>query len=341
MTEQQWLACTDTRLMLETLHGKASERKWRLFACACCRLVWHLLPDLCHRLVEAVEQYADKESKSSDLVSLFKGYYPHPAALSTVPGGKQALAAVAHLGWEWRWGPNAPGLGLWDTSCCVARSAAEALAKSMPWEEARQLEQPLLHDIFGPLAFRPIPVDLEWRRWSDGVVVRLVHGIYEERAFDRLPILADALEEAGCFNRLPILADALEEAGSHTRTADPVAPFAQWPKKEGSGLMTHVVCEPCYDCKDTDCVVVCPTECFWQDEKMLYIDPASCIDCEACIPECPVEAIFWEDERHRVPEHWRHFIELNSERASALRKAGEDHISEKVNPQEGPRCRKL
>src|SRR5215218_9246957 len=56
--------------------------------------------------------------------------------------------------------------------------------------------------------------------------------------------------------------------------------------------MTHVVCQPCYDCKYTDCVAVCPVECFWQDERMLYIDPEVCIDCEACIPECPVVAIW-------------------------------------------------
>src|SRR5580692_2607196 len=65
--------------------------------------------------------------------------------------------------------------------------------------------------------------------------------------------------------------------------------------------MTHTVCEPCYDCKYTDCVAVCPVECFYQDDTMLYIDPADCIDCEACVPECPVEAIFAEAN---VPAQW-------------------------------------
>ena len=55
--------------------------------------------------------------------------------------------------------------------------------------------------------------------------------------------------------------------------------------------MAFIVCEPCRDCKYTDCVVVCPTDCSYQDEAQLYIDPESCIDCEACVPECPVEAI--------------------------------------------------
>ena len=74
--------------------------------------------------------------------------------------------------------------------------------------------------------------------------------------------------------------------------------------------MTHTVCQPCYDCKYTDCVAVCPVECFYQDDKMLYIDPADCIDCEACVPECPVEAIFAEDD---VPDSQKEFTALNAE----------------------------
>ena len=74
--------------------------------------------------------------------------------------------------------------------------------------------------------------------------------------------------------------------------------------------MAHVVAEPCFGCKYTDCVVVCPVECFYEGEQMVYIDPKECIDCEACVPECPVEAIFQEDN---VPEAWKDFIELNKE----------------------------
>ena len=68
--------------------------------------------------------------------------------------------------------------------------------------------------------------------------------------------------------------------------------------------MTHVVAEPCFGCKYTDCVVVCPVECFYEGEQMLYIHPEECIDCEACVPECPVEAIFHEDN---LPEEWKDF----------------------------------
>lgn len=74
--------------------------------------------------------------------------------------------------------------------------------------------------------------------------------------------------------------------------------------------MAFVVTQPCFGCKFTDCVVVCPIECFHEGEKMLYIDPEGCIDCEACVAECPVEAIYHEDN---VPQEWRPFIALNAE----------------------------
>src|SRR5436190_18453936 len=93
----------------------------------------------------------------------------------------------------------------------------------------------------------------------------------------------------------------------------------------GASNMAYVVCEPCHDCKFTDCVVVCPCECFYQDEMMLYIDPDECIDCDACVPECPVEAIFRDAE---VPARWTHFVALNAERVTAL-KLGGGHIIEK------------
>ena len=76
--------------------------------------------------------------------------------------------------------------------------------------------------------------------------------------------------------------------------------------------MAYIVCEPCYDCKFTDCVEVCPVDCFYEDEHMLYIHPDECIDCGACIPECPVEAIFAEAD---VPEQWKEWTPVNAEKA--------------------------
>ena len=76
--------------------------------------------------------------------------------------------------------------------------------------------------------------------------------------------------------------------------------------------MTMVVTEPCFECKYTDCVVVCPVDCFHEGKRMLFIDPLECIDCGACISECPVEAIFHEDD---VPDKWHEYIALNREMA--------------------------
>lgn len=79
--------------------------------------------------------------------------------------------------------------------------------------------------------------------------------------------------------------------------------------------MAYVVCEPCFKCKYTDCVEVCPVDCFHEDELTLYIDPEECIDCGACVPECPVEAIYEESE---VPEKWQNYIAENAEKAPGL-----------------------
>ncbi len=73
--------------------------------------------------------------------------------------------------------------------------------------------------------------------------------------------------------------------------------------------MPFVVAEPCVKCKFTDCVAVCPVECFHEGENMLVIDPVECIDCGACVPECPAEAIFLDED---VPEKWKEYIELNA-----------------------------
>jgi ferredoxin len=100
--------------------------------------------------------------------------------------------------------------------------------------------------------------------------------------------------------------------------------------------MAHVVCEPCCDCKYTDCVVVCPVDCFYEDERQLYIDPLECICCEACVPECPVEAIFQDEQ---VPVAWTQYVQLNADRVAALKDSG--HITERKTPKEGPGCRRL
>ncbi len=89
--------------------------------------------------------------------------------------------------------------------------------------------------------------------------------------------------------------------------------------------MAHVVTDPCVNCKYTDCVVVCPMECFYADERQLYIDPDDCIDCGACVPECPVEAIFHDVN---VPAAFVPFIQLNADRVKELKPHG--RVTEKL-----------
>ena len=76
--------------------------------------------------------------------------------------------------------------------------------------------------------------------------------------------------------------------------------------------MTFVVTEACVNCKHTTCVSVCPTDAFREGENFLVIDPEACIDCDLCPPECPVDAIYAEDE---VPDDQFEFIALNAELA--------------------------
>ncbi len=80
--------------------------------------------------------------------------------------------------------------------------------------------------------------------------------------------------------------------------------------------MTHIIAEPCIGVKDRACVEVCPVDCIHPREEedkgefMLFIDPNECIDCGLCVPECPVDAIFFEDD---LPEKWAQYLEVNAD----------------------------
>ena len=88
--------------------------------------------------------------------------------------------------------------------------------------------------------------------------------------------------------------------------------------------MAYIVVDSCIKCKLTDCVEVCPVDCFYEGPNMLVINPDECIDCALCEPECPVDAIFAEDE---VPEDQISFIELNEELCTEW-----PNITEQKNP---------
>ncbi|MEK8023891.1 MAG: ferredoxin family protein [Candidatus Hydrogenedentota bacterium] len=78
--------------------------------------------------------------------------------------------------------------------------------------------------------------------------------------------------------------------------------------------MAYVVTENCYDCRFTDCVTACPVNCFYGDDKMLYINPDECVDCNACVPECPVQAIFAEAD---VPAEQQQWTQINRDKCAS------------------------
>ena len=73
--------------------------------------------------------------------------------------------------------------------------------------------------------------------------------------------------------------------------------------------MAYVIAEPCIDVKDRACVGECPVDCIYEGGRMLYIQPEECVDCDACVPVCPVTAIFSEDD---VPSEWKAFVSINT-----------------------------
>jgi len=74
--------------------------------------------------------------------------------------------------------------------------------------------------------------------------------------------------------------------------------------------VTYVIAQPCVDVKDKGCIEECPVDCIYEGNRMLYIQPDECVDCGACEPVCPVEAIYYEDD---VPSQWSEFSKINTE----------------------------
>jgi len=94
--------------------------------------------------------------------------------------------------------------------------------------------------------------------------------------------------------------------------------------------MAYIVTDNCIDCKYTSCVSVCPVEAFHEGADRLYINPETCIDCNACVPECPVDAIFPD---YDVPEQWAAAVEWNKEGAEST-----PIISDAKDPLKAPKC---
>lgn len=96
--------------------------------------------------------------------------------------------------------------------------------------------------------------------------------------------------------------------------------------------MTFVVTDNCQKCRFTDCVSVCPVDCFYGDDEQLYINPDECIDCGACEPECPVEAIYDEANLPKDKERW---LSINAEKVKTL-----INVTQKQDPLPGAEKRK-
>jgi hypothetical protein len=217
MTEAEWIACTDPRPMLEALlaSGRASERKLRLFAVACCRRVGHLLPvSVATKSVETAERDAEGEATASDREEAWMACY-YAQSPSSGPGGgsavKAAWAALDRRGLSQAaeyasffagraMGEVASGVDLYDRKAmdCYGSQVHDRVGAAAGPEKMAQAA--LLRDICGPLPFRPLVLPSSVRTWDGGTVVNLAAGIYEERDFsqERMSVLADALEDAGC-----------------------------------------------------------------------------------------------------------------------------------------------
>ena len=205
MTEAEWLAGVDVMPLLEHYSANTDVRKLRLFAVACCRRKSKYFADpRCLSAVNAAEMYADDEN-----------------CIGHVDTAHQACR-LAHA--EWRAKQGYRGQMVWLTTALVSLTAPglhlfpvllDLQRVPIDSERGRNEEQAnqagLVREIFGN-PFRPVTLD---PRWQSETVVALAGGIYADRAFDRMPILADALEEAGCNN-----ADVLSHCrwdGPHVR----------------------------------------------------------------------------------------------------------------------------
>jgi hypothetical protein len=186
MGPKDWAACTQVDLMLKGLDPKKHRRKWVLFNCACCRHVWDRLPDDdCRAYVEAAERYALGTGLRKELGPL-KGPVNVAIARSLSPNPAGWHAAVA-------------ASTVTNTSRYCAWNAARAVGDPgrVAYRRERHAQADLLREVVGN-PFRPVAVEPAWLRWGGGAVPRLAQAVRADGRFADLPVLADALEEAGC-----------------------------------------------------------------------------------------------------------------------------------------------
>jgi hypothetical protein len=200
MTEQEWLECTDPRKMMREIGVLGTTyRKARLFCCAYCRcFFWDYLPLGIRDAIEVAEAYADHA------VSKYKLRKAQDAFLSV---GKITNA-------EWR----ANLVAQFATSPSNSfRSACMLLENrnSLPWKGGKKAIASIIREIFGFPLGTAMTIAASILAWNDGTIPKLAQAIYDERVFDGLPILADALEEAGCHD--PDILAHCRQPGEHVR----------------------------------------------------------------------------------------------------------------------------
>jgi hypothetical protein len=218
MTEEEWLKCTDPQAILRFLRGKTSDRKLRLFAVACHKRVWHLLSDKhdCRKTIEFAERLADGLASTNELhghawgkqesvswVVLYKAWDAAENALDF--GAGTAREAVLRMDPEkCKERENAFNAAWVNHRLGEAMRIADAampiewVAKGKSaWTEERASQCKVLREVFGN-PFRSPAIDSAWLAWNGGTVPKIAQPIYDDWAFDRLPVLADALEGAGC-----------------------------------------------------------------------------------------------------------------------------------------------
>jgi hypothetical protein len=211
MTEAEWLTSEDPWPMLEFLKGKASERKIRLFACACCRRIWDLITEERHRkAVELVEQYVEGIANAEALGDAFRNAFRDNA-----PSGQDCAAAAASRTAYTPFDVRMAGVVSYDAAKAIAKAADKrfyAEGYNCPLRDTeRAVQAHLLRDSVGN-PFRPVTVDVSFVK---GFVTAIANGVYDQRAFDGMPILADALEDAGCAD--PEILEHCRGPGPHVR----------------------------------------------------------------------------------------------------------------------------
>jgi hypothetical protein len=190
MTEAEWLACEDLAPMLEHLRGTASERKLRLVACACVhRLSGHFKDERAAQAIGVTERYADGAAGKAEL----------RRARQAVRAAQEGLVLQPHRRPESR---AYEAVAFAATEKDYAKAIPEAwLVAKLPATGIRVAREPfpsmLLRDIAGN-PFHPVTVNPAWLTWHDGLLVSMAQKMYDGRDFSDMPILADALEEAGC-----------------------------------------------------------------------------------------------------------------------------------------------